>query len=147
MKQQRSKARNIFLWIAQVLLAALFLFAGSLKTFQPIDDLATQMPLATQVPEAFVRFIGIVELLGAAGLILPSLLKIKPVLTPLAAAGLAIVMLLAALFHLAKGEANAVPMNIIVFLLALFIAWGRFKKNPIEGKQFTTFDQRRRYVN
>jgi len=121
------------LWIAQVLLASFFFMAGSMKAFQPMETLSAQLPIAAQVHEGFIRFIGIVELLGVVGLLLPSLLKIKPWLTPLAALGFAVVMLLAAVFHLSRGESPAVPMNIVLGLIALFTAWGRYKR-PIYAK-------------
>lgn len=136
MKQQSSSSGtlHILLWVAQVLLAAFFLMAGAPKTFQPIAVLAAQLPSLAEMPAAVVRFIGISELLAAAGLVLPSLLRIKPGLTPLAAVALAFVMLLAAAFHLSRGEAPAVPMNILLGLVALFVAWGRSRKRPIPPK-------------
>lgn len=90
-QQQRSKALHITLWIAQVILAAMFLMSGFMKLSQPIDQLSKMLPWAAQVPEALVRFIGVAEILGAVGLILPSLLRIQPKLTPIAAVGLALV--------------------------------------------------------
>jgi len=122
------------LWIAQVILAIMFFMAGAMKATQPIERLATQLPWATQVPAALVRFIGISELLGAIGATLPALLRIKPILTPLAASGLALIMLFASFFHLLRGEVFALPMTIILGSIALFVAWGRFKKRPIKGR-------------
>ena len=81
---------NVALWIVQALLALLFLFAGGMKLVMPIEELTKQMPLA--LPGWFIRFIGVVEVLGALGLILPWLTGIRPGLTPLAAAGLVILM-------------------------------------------------------
>ena len=132
--QQRSKALHITLWIAQVLLAAMFLMSGFMKLAQPIDQLSKMLPWAAQVPEALVRFIGAAEVLGALGLILPSLLRIKPQLTAWAAIGIAVIMLLATFFHISRGENGAIGMNIVLALLAAFIAWGRFKKAPIPAK-------------
>jgi uncharacterized membrane protein YphA (DoxX/SURF4 family) len=129
-----SKALNIILWIAQVLLAGMFLMSGFMKVAQPIEELAKMLPWASQVPEGLVRFIGISEVLGGLGLILPALLRIKPILTAWAAIGLALVMLFAAGFHASRGESSAIGMNVILALLALFIAWGRFKKAPIRPK-------------
>jgi uncharacterized membrane protein YphA (DoxX/SURF4 family) len=133
-QQQRSKALHITLWIAQVILAAMFLMSGFMKLSQPIDQLAKMLPWAAQVPEALVRFIGVAEVLGAVGLILPSLLRIQPKLTPIAAVGLALVMLLAVVFHISRGETPAIGMNFILIAIAAFIAWGRFKKAPIAPK-------------
>ncbi len=136
MKQQpqRSKALHITLWIAQVLLAAMFLMSGFMKLSQPIDELSKMLPWASQVSESLVRFIGAAEVLGALGLILPSLLRIQPKLTPIAAVALAVVMLLAAIFHISRGETPAIGMNFVLIAIAAFIAWGRFKKAPIAPK-------------
>ena len=133
-KQQPSKALNISLWIAQVLLAAMFLMAGLMKISQPIDKLSQMLPWASQVSEALVRFIGASELLGGLGLLLPSLLRIQPKLTPIAALGLALVQLFAIAFHISRGETAAIGMNFLLLAIALFIAWGRFKKYPIAPK-------------
>ncbi|HEX2533005.1 MAG TPA: DoxX family protein [Chitinophagaceae bacterium] len=133
-QQTPSKALHIALWIAQVLLAAMFLMAGFMKLSQPIEQLSQMLPWAAQVPESLVRFIGLAELLGAVGLILPALLRIKPQLTAWAAIGIAIIMVLATFFHISRGETSAIGMNIIMAILAAFIAWGRFKKAPIRAK-------------
>src|SRR5215218_5810365 len=95
-----SQALHIALWIVQVILAAMFLMAGFMKATQPIEQLSAMVPWARQVPLALVRFIGISEFLGAVGLVLPSLLRIKPQLTPWAATGIAAIMVLALIFHL-----------------------------------------------
>lgn len=129
-----NKGLNIALWAAQVVLAGMFLMAGAMKSTQPIETLAVAMPWAGQVPAALVRFIGISEALGALGLLLPSLLRIRPQLTPLAASGLVLVMLLAAAFHISKGEVSALGINFTLGLVAAFIAWGRWKKAPIAAK-------------
>ena len=133
-QQKPSKALNITLWILQFLLAAMFLMAGFMKISQPIEELSKSLPWAAQVPEGLVRFIGASELLGAIGLILPALLRIKPILTPIAALGIAVVMLFAIFFHGSRGETSVIGMNIILLLIAVFIAWGRFKKAPIAPK-------------
>jgi hypothetical protein len=83
------------------------------------------------MPLAVVRFIGVSELLGAMGLILPAATKIKPFLTPLAALGLLTIMILAMAFHLSRGEVQATPINIVLGGLAAFVAWGRTKKVPV----------------
>ena len=134
MATQKSKTLNISLWIAQGLLAALFLMIGIMKTFQPIEQLATSLPWVSEYPSIFVRFIGISELLGTVGLILPSLLRIQPKLTVYAAIGIAIIMLFALIFHISRGENSAIGMNTAIGLIALFVAWGRTKKVPIQPK-------------
>jgi uncharacterized membrane protein YphA (DoxX/SURF4 family) len=119
---------NTALWIIQALLAALFLFAGGMKLVMPIEDIIKQMPLS--LPGWFVRFTGVVELLGGIGLILPWLLRIKPRLTPLAATGLVIVMIGATVYTLASGEIASAPMPLVVGILAGFVAYGRWKLTP-----------------
>lgn len=129
-----SKALNISLWVAQVVLAAMFLMAGAMKSTQPIEELSAMLPWTAEAPLALVRFIGISQLLGAIGLILPSLLRIKPQLTPLAALGFVTIMLFASIFHIAKGEFSVIGINIVLGAVAGFIAWGRYKKAPITAK-------------
>jgi putative oxidoreductase len=125
---------KITLWIVQGLLALMFAFAGFTKMTTPISELAPQMPWVNDFSESMVRFVGAVELLGAIGLLLPALLKIKPLLTPLAALGLAITMLFAAVYHLTKAEYSGIGINAVLGGLALFVAWGRYKKEPILAK-------------
>ncbi|MFY0654661.1 MAG: DoxX family protein [Cyclobacteriaceae bacterium] len=130
---KQSKGLNIALWVAQGLLAAAFLMAGFMKITTPIDELAANgMSFVNVFSEGMVRFIGVSEVLGGIGLILPALLRIKPVLTPIAAIGLAVVMVLAAIYHISVGE-PPVP-NIILLALASFVGWGRIKKAPIQPK-------------
>lgn len=130
----RSKFLHILLWIFQVLLGAMFLVAGFSKTFAPIEKLAENMPWVNDFSPAMVRFIGIAELSGGLGLILPSLLRIKPKLTPLAALGILLIMILAAAYHISKGETEAIITNAVIAVVALFIAWGRYKPAPILPK-------------
>lgn len=127
-------ALNISLWVVQVLLAVAFGFAGVMKSTAPIADLVEKMVWPGALPEGLVRFIGVSELSAALGLTLPSLTRIKPVLTPLAAAGLVVVMSLAAIFHVTRGELAALPINIGLGALAMFVAWGRWKKAPIAAR-------------
>src|SRR6266540_7298476 len=114
------------LWIVQGLLAALFLFAGVMKLVLPLDKLVG--PVA--VPGLFLRFIGVAETLGALGLILPGLLRIRPGLTPLAAAGLVIIMIGATVVMWAGGMVAVALMNVVVALLAAFVAYGRWRLAP-----------------
>jgi putative oxidoreductase len=125
------RALSVALWAVQLIVALLFGMAGTMKTTQPIAELATKLPWASAVPEALVRFIGASELAGAVGLVLPSVTRIKPGLTALAAAGLATVMVLASAFHLSRGEARVLPLNLVLGAMAAFVAWGRYKKAPI----------------
>jgi uncharacterized membrane protein YphA (DoxX/SURF4 family) len=127
-----SKALHIGLWGAQVLLAVAFLGAGVMKAFTPVAELATKMAWVNHVPAGLVPFIGVSELGGALGLLLPSLTRIKPVLTPVAAALLALVMVLGGAVHLSIGE-PPIP-NVVLGALAVFVAWGRFQKAPIAAR-------------
>ena len=125
------RALHVALWAAQVLLAVAFGIAGFLKLTQPIASLAGQMPWTTAVPGWLVRFIGLSEFAAMVGLILPAVTRIRPVLTPIAAVGLVLIMGMAAGFHLSRRETSVVPMNAIFGALAAFVAWGRFVKRPI----------------
>lgn len=116
---------HIALWIVQVLLAGMFLMAGVTKTFTPVAELAKMMPWVADSSALLVRFVGVSELLGGLGLILPALTRIRPVLTVAAAAGLVVVMVLAAGLHVYRGELSGLPINFILGGLAAFVAWGR----------------------
>lgn len=122
-----SKIVNILLWAAQLLLAASLLFGGSMKLFQPIEKLATMWPWAGEVSPALVKFTAIVDLLGALGVILPMLLRIRPQLTAFAAMGIVLLMICASIFHIARGETAQIGFNVFLALIAAFVAWGRFK--------------------
>ncbi|MBC3845373.1 DoxX family protein [Winogradskyella echinorum] len=132
--QKNNKAINIALWTAQGLLAVMFIMAGIMKTTQPVEVLAESLPWVTSTPLGLVRFIGISELLGGLGLLIPSIFRFKPYLTVWAALGLALVMVLAAVFHASRGEFSSIGMNVVLIGIALFIAWGRNKKAPILAK-------------
>lgn len=119
------------LWAAQIVLALAFAAAGSWKATAPIADLTAKLPWVAGSPEALVRFIGASELAGALGLILPAATRIKPWLTPLAAAALALVMVLALGLHASRGEWAGIPPNVVLGGLAAFVAWGRARKAPI----------------
>ena len=129
-----SKAPHLALWVVQVLVASAFFMAGSGKATKAVEDLATRMTWATAVPLPLLRFIGASEMLGALGLLLPSLTRILPWLTPLAAAGLTTIMALAIPFHAARGETGGIVFNFVLGGLAAFIAWGRWKKAPIASR-------------
>jgi putative oxidoreductase len=130
----RLKTLHIVLWVAQGILALGFFMAGFMKITQPIGKLAAMMPFVADVSPAFVRFIGVSEVLGAIGLIIPAAFRVRPRLTGYAALGLLIVMVFALLFHLTRGESRQIGPNIFLGALAAFIAWGRFRKAPIYSK-------------
>ena len=117
---------NVALWIVQGLLAALFLFAGGAKLVLPLDQMAGPVAL----PGWFLRFLGVAEVLGAFGLVLPGLLHIRPGLTPLAAAGLVIIMIGAVVVTLVGGMLAVALMDLVVALLAAFVAYGRWRLAP-----------------
>lgn len=132
--QQPSKALNIALWGTQGLLAALFLMAGVTKVVKPIEELAPMMPWVLDMPAFMVRFIGISEMAGALGLILPAALRIMPRLTGFAGIGLGVIMLLASGHHAMAGEFPNIGANMVLLSLALFVAWGRLIRLPIQPK-------------
>jgi len=117
---------NVVLWIAQAVLAVAFAASGIMKTTRPKEKLEPMMPYTADFSAATIRFIGVMELLGAVGLILPAATGIAPVLTPLAATGLGIIMLLAIVVHTRRREPQAYPINLVLLALAALVAWGRF---------------------
>ncbi|GAB2869428.1 DoxX family protein [Nocardioides pacificus] len=117
---------NVFLWILQALLAAMFAMAGIMKATQPKEKLAAGLPWVEDFSPGTVRLIGMVELLAAIGLILPAAVGIATVLTPLAACGLAVVMILAAATHRRRHEPGAIAFNAVLLAIAVVVAWGRF---------------------
>jgi uncharacterized membrane protein YphA (DoxX/SURF4 family) len=122
---------NIVLWIIQVLLALLFLFAGGTKLLIPPDVLQSMgSPNAVHLPGLFIRFLGVFEVLGALGLILPGLLRIRPGLTPLAAAGLVIIMIGATALTFKTDGFGPALMPLVAGLLLVFVAYGRWRLVP-----------------
>ena len=118
---------NTFLWIIQSMLAAVFMMTGIMKLVQKKEAMADKMGFVEDFSQKQVKGIGVLELMGAMGLILPWATGILPWLTPLAAVGLAMTMVGAFLTHLRRKE--LIPMgivNIVVFSMAVFIAYGRF---------------------
>lgn len=121
---------NVALWILQVLLGLAFLMAGYNHGFR-IEQARIQMAWMTAVPDNLLRFIGTSEILGALGLILPAVTGILPILTAWAAVGLVLIMVLAAIFHLQRGEYPNIIINLILLALAAFVAYGRFVLVPL----------------
>lgn len=115
---------NIALWIIQGLLALMFIGAGSTKL--QYEKAKKSLPWVSNYSKGFVTFIGVAEVVGAIGLIFPLALSIASFLTPLAAIGLLLIMVFAAVFHGRRGEYKAIGTNVIVIALALFVAIGRF---------------------
>jgi len=123
----KTTKRNIVLWIVQGVLAAMFLLAGVPKLVMSAEQMTAPGPI--QLPAAFIRFIGVCEILGALGMILPGLTRIKPGLTPLAAAGLAIIMIGATVVNIADGPAAFAMVTAILGLLAAFVVYGRWLRH------------------
>ena len=121
---------NSVLWIVQVLLGAAFIFAGVNKAFR-YDYARANLPWVKDLPRGLTTFIGVAELLGGLGLLLPALTGIMPWLTPLAAAGLALIMLLAAGFHATRREWSAIAINMVLLVMAAFVAYGRSAIVPL----------------
>jgi uncharacterized membrane protein YphA (DoxX/SURF4 family) len=117
---------NYVLWIVQVLLALLFLWAGGVKLVLPIEEMTNQMTIP--LPGWFLRFIGVAEVFGAIGLIFPWLLRIQPGLTPLAAAGLVIIMIGATVVTLMTADVVMALIPLVVGILCAFVAYGRWRR-------------------
>jgi DoxX-like family len=115
------------LWIIQGLLALLFLFAGGVKLVLPIEEMTKQMPM---VSGSFLRFVGVCEVLGGIGLILPGLLRIQQWLTPLAAACLVVIMIGATVLTLMTGGGATALFPCVTGLLLVFVAYGRWRMAP-----------------
>ena len=122
---------RVTLWVLQVLLGLWFLMVGYSHALAPFDEVAQQAVWMQHVPRSLSLFIGYAELAGGLGLIIPSATRLAPWLTPLAALGLATIMILATLFHIVRGEASVVPVPALTAALALFVAWGRWRKAPV----------------
>jgi len=114
------------LWIVQVLLALLFLFSGVMKLVMPIEEMTKQVPM----PGGFLRFIGVCEVLGGLGLVLPGLFRVRPGLTPLAAVGLIIIMIGAVVITVATMGLGPALLPLATGLFLLFVAYGRWRLAP-----------------
>jgi len=123
---------NIVLWILQVLLGLLFIFAGVTKFVMSVEEMTKQMPVA--LPGLLLHFIGVCEILGGLALILPGIFRVKPGLTPLAAAGLVIIMIGAVVIGLMGGAIGPALFPLVVGLLLAFVAFARWRSAPLGGK-------------
>jgi hypothetical protein len=118
---------NVLLWIVAGVLAAAFLGAGLMKLSQPSKKLADSgMGWVEDFSDGAVKGIGGLEVLGALGLILPAALNVAPVLVPVAATGLALIMAGAVTTHARRREPQLIVVNVVLLALAAFVAWGRF---------------------
>lgn len=117
---------NAALWVVQIVLAFMFLMAGAMKMMKSKDELHEKMGWVEDFSESTIKGIGGLEVLGAIGLILPAVTGIATILVPLAATGLAITMILAAVVHFRRGEMPNVAVTVMLLVLSVFVAWGRF---------------------
>ncbi len=131
---QSSRSVRISLWVAQLLLALTYIPAGAMKLLSPVAQVAANIPWAGDVPELFLRFIGVVDLSAGLGILLPSLTRIYPRLTVAAAIGSSVLQVLALCFHASRGEFMVIPFNVFLIALSVFVAWGRLTKAPILPK-------------
>jgi len=122
---------NIALWIVQILLAAVFLLSGVLKLRLPRETQIERAPYVEDFSQGTIRIIGILEILGGIGLLLPALTGILPWLTPLAAVGLVLTMLGAVITHARRDEFPIIVANLILLAMAAFVAYGRFVTHPL----------------
>jgi uncharacterized membrane protein len=129
-----SKGLNIGLWIVQGLLAVTFVGTGIWKLATPIPQLAAMIPWAGQVSPGLLYATAVFDILGGLGVLLPSVTRSKPGLTVLAALGCVALQASAIIFHFSRGEAANTPFNLLLVALALFVAWGRRTKAPIEPR-------------
>ncbi|MBB3396039.1 ammonia channel protein AmtB [Rhizobium sp. BK060] len=114
-----------------MLIFAAFTAFGVMKFFMPIDQLAAMWAWPGEVPAWFLRLMGIIDFAGGVGVLLPALTRIQPRLTVLAALGCVLLQISAMIFHLSRGEAPVLPLNVILLALSAFILWGRGKRAPI----------------
>ncbi len=129
----RIRIMNIVLWIIQILLALLFLFAGGTKLVLPPDVLKSMgSPNQVQLPGLFIRFLGVVEVLGVLGLILPGVFRLKTHLTPLAAAGLVIIMIGATVITIVGEGVGPAIVPFVTGLLCAFVVYGRTRIAPLK---------------
>lgn len=121
---------NVALWVLQSVIAVFFAMAGARHIFTPRSHLVTQYPWVAATPPWFLRFVGVAELLGAVGLVLPMVLSIVPRLSVAAAVGLALVMGSASVFHFTRKEQPQSVVTLVLMLLAVFVAVGRVAWAP-----------------
>lgn len=125
------KGWNIAIWAGQIALAGLYLMGAWFHFLSPAEAAKMGAVWMSEVPAALPKFIGIMEVLGVVGLILPAATRIKPHMTVWAAAGLLTIQILAIPFHMSRGEFEPLSFNLIYVALAVFVLWGRTRKSPI----------------
>lgn len=123
--KKASKLAVSSVWLSQVLLCAVYLPAGLMKLLSPVTQVAQQIPWAADVPEWFVRTIGLVDIAAGIGILLPALLRMMPQLTVLAALGSILLQVCAMVFHAWRGEWMVLPFNVVILLLSYWVWRGR----------------------
>lgn len=126
---QPRRLLGAFLWLAQSVLAFFLIWGAYMKLGMPLEEAAKMAPWVAAQP-GLAKFTGVVDLLGGLGIVLPALLRIQPRLTVLAAIGIIVLQVLAMGFHLMRGEAMVLPMNLLLLALAAFALWGRTRAVP-----------------
>ena len=122
---------NVLLWILQVLLALLFIWAGGFKLVVPLSVLSQPQPGQVALPGMFLKFIGVCELLGGFGLVLPGIFRTRQYLIPLAAVGLLIIIIGATVVVLMGGNVGVAVSNVVIALMLAFVAYGRWRLRPL----------------
>lgn len=123
---------NMLLWILAFVLAAVFVASGIAKLITARDQQIDRTPYVEDFPQSVIRGIGVLEILGAVGLILPALLGVATLLVPMAGAGLGITMVFAALVHIRRGDGFAAALpSIVLAILSVLLAWSRFGPYPL----------------
>ena len=131
---KNNKGLHIAIWIAQGLTSILLFVGAFMKLTMPISELSINLKWTAESPKFMVRALGIIDLIGAVGIILPSLLKVKPKLAPIAALGTILLMVSAIVFHIIRNEASVIGFNFVMIVFATFVYWGRSKKAIILAK-------------
>jgi len=134
-KRQRSALLDVALWVAQLAIAMVFVMVGWMKVTIPIPELGAMMPWAEELPSHFVRAVGMIDIAGGIGILLPALTRVKPGLTVLAAVGCVALQICAIVFHISRGEAMMAPFNFVLLALAGFVLWGRRGPAPIHARR------------
>lgn len=130
-----SRVLIVGLWVAQLVVCVQFVGIGLMKLTSPIPKLAAMMAWTGELPELFVRAIGLIDVAGGVGILLPALLRIRPGLTTAAALGCTVLQVLALSFHLSRGELAVTPLNLVLLALSAFVLWGRGRKAPIAPRR------------
>lgn len=132
--ERPARALDLTLWTLQILFFLLYAGGAAWKLATPPDELASMIPWVGDVPWSFLAATAVLDLAGGLGVLLPSVTRIAPWLAPLAAGGLALLQAGAIVFHLVRGEAADTPFNVVLFVLALVVLWGRAWRVPIAAR-------------